>query len=163
MADRKKGAASTKKGSAKKGNKKGATKAQESGGRRKITEEIAQKAIDMREEGDTWAEVQEATGFTGAQLRPHMAKLQGVDVNIPKTPKGIAAARKKGIAWYTIAQATGLSVADAKEKAAEGGADVDGRVYVSTENGDGKKSDKKGSAKKGGKKGGKKGSPSSAE
>lgn len=139
MATKKK---SGKKGAAKStakttGKKKGAAKAEaQESSRRKITEDIVQQAIDMREDGATWTEVQEATGFNGAQLRPHIARLQGTDLKVPKTAKGIAKARKEGHAWYAIAAATGLTVAEVKEKAEEGGADVEGRVYKESEKDD---------------------------
>ena len=120
--------------------------------RRKVTEDIVQQAIDMREEGATWGEVQDATGFNGAQLRPHMAKMQGVEITVAKTAKAIAKAREEGHAWYAIAAATGLSVAEVKEKAEEGGASVEGRVYKESD-----KDDDSGSTKKKGKAGKKRG------
>lgn len=133
-----------------KGKKRTQTKAAEesTSTRRKITDDIVERAIDMREDGATWVEVEEETGFNGAQLRPHIAKVQGAGVKIAKTPKAIAAAREEGLAWYTIAEATGLSVAEVKEKAEEGGADVSGRVYRSSEEED-EKPKGKGKAGKG--------------
>jgi hypothetical protein len=100
--------------------------------RRRITEDIAQRAADMREEGATWVEVQEELGFNGAQLRPHIARLTNAKVEgLTDDPESVAEARNAGVAWYSIATSLGITVAEAKELAAEGGADVEGRIYTS--------------------------------
>lgn len=100
--------------------------------RRKITPEIAARAKEMRDEGATWTEVIEETGFNGAQLRPHIARLEEATIDgLEDTPESVAEFRNEGYAWYAIAISLGKTLAEVKEMAAEGGADVEGRVYRS--------------------------------
>jgi hypothetical protein len=100
--------------------------------RRKITEEIAQTAADMRADGATWQEIIDETGFNGAQLRPHIARLteQKIDT-LEDTAESVAEHREEGYAWYAMAVSLGKTVAEVKEMAEEGGADIEGRVYRS--------------------------------
>ena len=49
---------------------------------------------------------------------------------VTNTPKGVAAARKAGHAWYIIALALGKTESEVKEMAEKGGADVSGRIHV---------------------------------
>jgi len=132
---------------------------EETSERRRITEEIAQQAMEMREEGATWVEVEEETGFNGAQLRPHIARLSGAKIpGLKKSAQSVARAREDGHAWYAIATSLGITVAEAKEMAEEGGADVEGRIYRGGSDEDEDEGDeeqeetparKRGSAKKG--------------
>jgi hypothetical protein len=109
------------------------------------------KAVQIREGGGSWSQVIEATGFNGATLRPHIVKfLQSKErLNRPAVERGdrvdspyavvqsvelteesIVSARKRGMAWYSIAQALGVSEAKVR---ALGGAEAAGRVYVKSD------------------------------
>jgi len=50
--------------------------------------------------------------------------------SITNTPKGVAAARKAGVAWYLIALVLDKSEAEVKAMAEKSGANTAGRVYV---------------------------------
>lgn len=109
------------------------------------------KALQIREGGGSWSQVIEATGFNGATLRPHIVRyLQSKDrLNRPAVERGdrvdspyavvqsveltessIIAARKRGMAWYSIAQALGVSEAKVRSL---GGSEAAGRVYVKSD------------------------------
>jgi hypothetical protein len=105
--------------------------------RRKITPEIAQRAAEMREDGATWQEVIDETGFNGAQLRPHIARLTEAEIDtLEDTPESVAEHREQGYAWYAMAISLGKSIGEIKDMAEEGGAEVEGRKYRSS-NGNG--------------------------
>lgn len=105
--------------------------------RRRITPEIAQRAAEMREEGATWTEVIEETGFNGAQLRPHIARLTEAEIDtLEDTPESVAEHREEGYAWYAMAISLDKTIAEVKEMAIEGGSDSEGRKYRSNGNGD---------------------------
>lgn len=98
--------------------------------RRQITAEIVERAVEMREEGAKWTEIQEELGFNGAQLRPHIARLTEATIEgLEDSPDSVAEFRSEGYAWYAIAISLGKSVAEVKAMAEEGGAEVSGRVY----------------------------------
>jgi hypothetical protein len=100
--------------------------------RRRITPEIAERAAEMREEGATWTEIIEETGFNGAQLRPHIARLTEATIDtLEDTPESVAEHREQGYAWYAMAVSLDKTVAEVKEMAEEGGADTVGRKYRS--------------------------------
>jgi len=100
--------------------------------RRKITPEIAERAAEMREEGATWTEVIEETGFNGAQLRPHIARLTEAKIDtLEDSPESVAEHREDGYAWYAMAISLGKTISEVKEMAEEGGAEVEGRKYRS--------------------------------
>lgn len=104
------------------------------------------RALAIREGGGSWAQVIEATGFNGATLRPHIAKhlrdkvLNRAPVNrgdrvdspyaivqpVVLSEADIVAARKSGMAWYSIANALGISEAKCR---ALGGEEAAPRVY----------------------------------
>lgn len=109
------------------------------------------KALAIRESGGAWTQVQAATGFNGATLRPHIVRhlqskerlgraavekgdrtdspyavVQPVELN----ENSIIAARKRGMAWYSISQALGVSEAKVR---ALGGAEAAARVYVKSD------------------------------
>src|SRR4051812_29910240 len=94
----------------------------------------ALKALKIRESGGSWANVIEATGFNGATLRPYIAKIlkqrldrapveKGDRVDSPYarvepvelTAESIQGARKRGMAWYSIANALGVSEAKCRK------------------------------------------------
>jgi hypothetical protein len=98
--------------------------------RRRITPEIAQQAAEMRENGATWQEVIDETGFNGAQLRPHIARLTEASIeSLEDTAESVAEHREEGFAWYAMAVSLGKTIAEVKEMAEEGGADIEGRKY----------------------------------
>lgn len=98
--------------------------------RRTITQEIAERAMEMREEGAKWTEIQEETGFNGAQLRPHIARLTEATIeSLEDSPESVAEHREEGFAWYAMAISLGKTVAEVKAMAEEGGAEVEGRRY----------------------------------
>jgi hypothetical protein len=102
-----------------------------SSSKRTVGKDDVIKALRIREGGGSWAQVIEATGFNGATLRPHIAKhLHQVELNRAPVQKGdrvdspyafvepvkldadsIALARARGMAWYSIADALGVSEA----------------------------------------------------
>jgi len=105
------------------------------------------RALQIREGGGSWAQVIEATGFNGATLRPHIVKVLASKERLNRAPveKGdrvdspyahvepvelskdsIIAARKRGMAWYSIANALGISEAKVR---ALGGEEAAPRVY----------------------------------
>lgn len=109
-----------------------------------------ERALQIREGGGSWAQVIEATGFNGATLRPHINRYlqSAARLNRPAVQKGdrtdsphavvqpveltqesIVAARKSGMAWYSIAQALGVSEAKVKSLA---GPEGTSRVYAPT-------------------------------
>jgi hypothetical protein len=106
--------------------------------RRRITEDIAARAAEMREEGATWQEVIDETGFNGAQLRPHIARLTSATIEtLDDTPESVAEHREQGYAWYAMAISLDKTIAEIKEMAEEGGSDIEGRKYrASNGNGD---------------------------
>jgi hypothetical protein len=92
-------------------------------------------AIKIREQGGTWARVIAETGFNGATLRPHINRYLSRDVlkrerqvahedrvdspyavieSVELTTESIDAARKRGMSWYGIAEALGVSEGKAK-------------------------------------------------
>lgn len=104
-------------------------------------------ALKIREGGGSWAQVIEATGFNGATLRPYIARilkerlerapvLRGDRVDSPYaivepvelTTESIVGARKRGMAWYSIANALGVSEAKCRKL---GGPEASLRVYAS--------------------------------
>ena len=100
--------------------------------RRRITPEIAQQAADMRAEGAKWTEIQEETGFNGAQLRPHIARLTEASIEtLEDTPESVAEHRDEGYAWYAMAISLDKTIAEVKAMAVEGGSETEGRVYRS--------------------------------
>jgi hypothetical protein len=103
-------------------------------------------ALKIRESGGSWAAVIEATGFNGATLRPYIARIlkerlerapvqKGDRVDSPYavvepvelTAESIQGARKRGMAWYSISNALGVSEAKCRKLA---GPDAAGRVYA---------------------------------
>src|SRR4051794_94256 len=91
----------------------------------------------MREEGATWQEVIDETGFNGAQLRPHIARLNEAEIDtLEDTPESVAEHREEGYAWYAMAISLGKTIGEVKDMAEEGGATVEGRKYRSS-NGNG--------------------------
>lgn len=103
--------------------------------RKTVTDEIVAQAIAIRSEGGTWKAVEDATGFNGAILRPHMAKAGFNPAQATKpvklTPASIVAARKAGMPWYAIALALDTPEAKVKELAAKADKSVLSRVYLS--------------------------------
>lgn len=108
--------------------------------RRAVTDEAVKRAIAIRENGGSWKDVIDATGFNGAILRPHM-RAAGYEAAqaVPKakkaTPKAVATARLNSAPWYAIAQSFGITEAAARKLAREGGCPEEamvGRVYLST-------------------------------
>lgn len=105
------------------------------------------RALSIREGGGSWSQVIEATGFNGATLRPHITKFlqskerlgraateKGDRVDSPYaviqsvelTAESILSARKRGMAWYSISLALGVSEAKVRALAPESPS----RVYV---------------------------------
>jgi len=92
------------------------------------------RAIRIRESGGSWHEVIAATGFNGATLRPHITEYlqrevlgrpaveSGDRVDSPYavvqpveiTTESIDDARRRGMAFYSIAKALGISEAKVK-------------------------------------------------
>jgi hypothetical protein len=103
--------------------------------KRAITDEVVKRAIEIREQGGSWKDVIEATGFNGAALRPHMARAgyqtaQKV-VTVKLNAKSIVAARKAGMSWYALALALDTSEAKLRALASEADKTVaTGRTYL---------------------------------
>lgn len=106
------------------------------------------RALQIREANGSWSEVIAATGFNGATLRPHITRfLQSKDrlgraavekgdrvdspyavvQSVELSEESILLARRRGMAWYSIALAIGVSEAKVR---ALGGAEAGPRVYV---------------------------------
>ena len=103
------------------------------------------RALRIREGGGSWAQVIEATGFNGATLRPHITEYLQREVlgraatnpgdrtdspyavvnPVVLSTESIDEARRRGMAWYSIAKALGVSEAKVK-----GLATVRHRVYA---------------------------------
>ena len=114
--------------------------------KRVITDDIVRTAIRLRAEGAPWSAVIEATGFNGAALRPHMARLAanedveanfslndivGSRVAVKLDGKSIVAARKAGMPWYAISLALDTPEAKLRALAAEVDKSVaTGRTYL---------------------------------
>lgn len=105
------------------------------------------RALAIREGGGSWAQVIEATGFNGATLRPHINRWlarevlkrpttqkgdrvdspYAISVPVELTTESIDRVRVAGMAWYSIAEALGVSEAKVKALASPEAKD---RKYV---------------------------------
>lgn len=104
-------------------------------------------ALRIREAGGSWSDVIEATGFNGATLRPKINRYlarevlgrattekgdrvdspYAVSIPVELSTESIDRVRAAGMAWYSIAEALGVSEAKVKGLASP---EAKGRVYV---------------------------------
>lgn len=118
--------------------------------RKAVTRDDVRLALQIREGGGSWSQVIEATGYNGATLRPHITRFLQSEERLNRaavergdrpdspfavvqpvelTSESILAARKRGMAWYSIALALGVPEAKVRRLAPESPS----RVYVRSE------------------------------
>lgn len=123
-----------------------APEAKANGGKKRaeVPAETVERIKKLREEGASWDKVREETGVNAIKGRKLLAQHGGASVTVKAKSgealaKELAAHRADGVAWYTLAAATGKTEAEVKALAEQGGASTEGRVYHKAPTPDGTK------------------------